>query len=161
MVGNAANTIMMHWCARTSSSNFSGYKIVNSSQLRHSSRLELLCTKAQSPICPCPILAQADKLGRLTFHQAAFLLYLRRTSYHSISGIMLPFVNKDAPQPAKTMYGVPTPVVCAYGAVAFIGYLVFHTVAERESTSVLTMSWPLHGATNNTPNRLSTISLKC
>jgi hypothetical protein len=52
---------------------------------------------------------------------------------------MLPF-NHGAPQPSKAMYGVPTPVVCAYVAFASIGYLVFHTVAERESTSVLTMS---------------------
>ena len=85
-------------------------------------------------------LVQADNLGRLTFHPVAFLRYLRRPSYHSFSGIMLPFVNKDASQPAKVMYGVPTPVVCAYGAFASIGYLVFHTVAERESSSVLTMS---------------------
>ena len=161
MVSNAANTIMMHWCARTSSSNFSGYKIVNSSQLRHSSRLELLCTKAQSPICPCSIFSSSWQTR--PSHVPSSSLPALTTSYQlpSISGIMLPFVNKDASQPAKTMYGVPTPVVCAYGAVAFIGYLVFHTVAERESTSVLTMSWPLHGATNNTPNRLSTISLKC
>lgn len=54
---------------------------------------------------------------------------------------MLPLVNKDASQPAKAMaFSAPTPVVGAYGGFAFIGFLVFHTVAEREVSSVLTMS---------------------
>merc|ERR1719197_872463 len=40
---------------------------------------------------------------------------------------------------AKTLSTVPTPVLCAYGAFAAVGFTVFHTVAERESSSVLTM----------------------
>ena len=53
---------------------------------------------------------------------------------------MLPFVNKQAPSPMKAAYQVPMSVVCAYGSFATVGFTVFHTVAEREFSSVLTLS---------------------
>jgi len=51
---------------------------------------------------------------------------------------MLPFVNTRVAQPAKT--SMPLPVVSAYAAFGITGFMVFHTVAEREASSVLTMS---------------------
>lgn len=51
---------------------------------------------------------------------------------------MLPVSNiKDS---AKAAFDVPTPVTCAYSVFGIVGFTVFHTVAEREASSVLTMS---------------------
>jgi hypothetical protein len=53
---------------------------------------------------------------------------------------MLAFVNQGASSPAKMMSEVPMAAICAYGAFGLVGFIVFHAVAEREPSSVLTMS---------------------
>jgi hypothetical protein len=53
---------------------------------------------------------------------------------------MLPVANHGASAPVKAMLALPMPVACAYGAFTSIGFIMYHTVAERESSSVLTMS---------------------
>jgi hypothetical protein len=53
---------------------------------------------------------------------------------------MLPSVDEQTGQPAKAAFSAPAPVQCAYAGFVTIGFLVFHTVAEREASSVLTFS---------------------
>jgi hypothetical protein len=51
---------------------------------------------------------------------------------------MLPFVNKEVAAPMKSV--AQAPMACAYASFFAVGFFVFHTVAEREASSVLTMS---------------------
>jgi len=54
---------------------------------------------------------------------------------------MLSFIKDNmSATSAKTSFAVPFPALCAYGVFAVAGFTVFHTVAEREPSSVLTMS---------------------
>jgi hypothetical protein len=51
---------------------------------------------------------------------------------------MFSFVNKEVAAPMKSV--ARTPVVSAYASFCAVGFFVFHAVAEREASSVLTMS---------------------
>jgi ER lumen protein retaining receptor len=53
---------------------------------------------------------------------------------------MLSFINAIFPASAKTSFSIPTPVLCAYVTFGAVGFTVFHTVSEKEPSSVLTMS---------------------
>jgi len=43
-------------------------------------------------------------------------------------------------KPTKEMFSFDKPVLAAYGGFGFIGWLIYHLVAERQASSVLTMS---------------------
>jgi hypothetical protein len=53
---------------------------------------------------------------------------------------MLSSFSQSVTPATKTSLDVPTPVLCAYAAFATVAFTVFHTVAERAASSVLTMS---------------------
>ena len=75
-----------------------------------------------------------------------YICILRGSACSMPWGSMLPFVNKDTPMTAKTQSQLPTPVVCAYAGFTAVAFYVFHAVAEREASSVLTMSATSHVA---------------